>query len=120
MLESGWRSMKSYLHNYIENNKSKIFSDTINEFKKQISISINNIQEYIIGTILMKLNENIESDYACFWEINKQSNILLERKNNFIIFINEITSKLNLIQEKLNEQLPKKEKNNSVKEKEKR
>ncbi|RIA89284.1 hypothetical protein C1645_772780 [Glomus cerebriforme] len=109
--KSDWQSMKTYLQDYIRDNRSKIFDDTINGFKEQIPISIDNIQEYIIGTVFTTLNENIESDYACFWEISKQSNIMLERKNNFIMFVSEITSKLNFIQENLNEQLSKREDN---------
>lgn len=111
ILESDWQSMKSNLSNYVATNKSKIFEDTINGFKEQISISIDNIQEYIIGTVFITLNENIESDYACFWEISRQSNVISERKNNFITFVDEIVSKLNLIQQNLKEQLSKKEKN---------
>src|SRR4051794_21553348 len=98
LLESDWQSMKTYLRNYVATNKSEIFDNTINGFKEQISISIDNIQEYIIGTVFITLNENIESDYACFWEISRQSNVMLERKNNFIMCVNEIVSKLNLIQ----------------------
>ncbi|RGB39768.1 Dynamin family-domain-containing protein [Rhizophagus diaphanus] len=111
ILESDWQSMKSNLSNYVETNKSKIFEDTINGFKEQILISIDNIQEYIIGTVFITLNENIESDYACFWEISRQSNVISERKNNFITFVDEIVGKLNLIQQNLKEQLSKKEKN---------
>lgn len=111
ILESDWQSMKSNLSNYVATNKSKIFEDTINGFKEQILISIDNIQEYIIGTVFITLNENIESDYACFWEISRQSNVISERKNNFITFVDEIVGKLNLIQQNLKEQLSKKEKN---------
>jgi hypothetical protein len=109
--ESDWQSMKSYLSDYVSTNKSKIFEDTINGFKGQISISIDNIQEYIIGTVFITFNENIESDYACFWEIGRRSNVISERKNNFITFVNEIISKLNLIQQNLNEKSSKREEN---------
>src|SRR5215213_5787300 len=84
VLEEDWQSMKTYLHTYIENHKSKIFDDTINEFKEQISISIEHLKEYIIGTVFTTLNENSESDYACFWEISKQPKLGLEVKDKFM------------------------------------
>ncbi|GBB98036.1 hypothetical protein RclHR1_03120021 [Rhizophagus clarus] len=107
--ESDWQSMKSCLINYVATNKTQIFEDTINGFKEQISVSIDDIQEYIIGTVFITLNENIESDYACFWETSRQPNV---GENNFKMFLNEIVDKLNLIQQNLNEQLSKREANN--------
>jgi len=112
-----WRSMKDYLYDYIKNNKSKIFDNTINEFKKQIPLSIEKTQDYIIGTVFTTLNENIENDYACFWEISKQSNILSQEKDKFIMYINEIISKLNFIQENLDDQLLKEKENDEKKRK---
>ena len=124
MLEGDWQSMKAYLHTYIENHKTKIFDDTINEFKEQISISIEHLKEYVIGTVFTTLNENSESDYACFWEISKQPSLKLEDKDNFIIYVNEIISNLISNQENLSEQLLKIEENGEemalVKEKPKR
>ncbi|CAG8474403.1 6578_t:CDS:1 [Funneliformis mosseae] len=111
MEESNWQSMKDYLQNYVENNKSRLFDYAINKFKSKVPISIERLQEYIIGTVFTTLNETIENDYACFWEITSKSNIFLQEKDSFIGDVNKIIDKLNLIQENLNGQILKEKEN---------
>ncbi|CAG8435878.1 677_t:CDS:1 [Funneliformis caledonium] len=111
MEESNWQSMKDYLQNYVENNKSRLFDYAINKFKSKVPISIERLQEYIIGTVFTTLNETIENDYACFWEITSKSNIFLQEKDSFIGDVNKIIDKLVLIQENLNGQILKEKEN---------
>ncbi|CAI2176904.1 2543_t:CDS:10 [Funneliformis geosporum] len=103
--------MNNIKEKILDNNKSMLFDYAINEFKTKIPISIDRLNEYIVGTVLTTLKENLENDYACFWEISKKSNIFLQEKDSFIVDVNKIIDRLKLIQKNLNELILKEKEN---------